>query len=146
MWYVFEGSLEPWNPKPIPKLWDLGQTKAPVGKITVDNMYNIYIYTGKNCMCVYTLKNNVYIYVIMFLFIPTTTVLLQALFCTCSCDHNRMLFPAPRHSTGYTRRLTHIQGDDLLHQAWFSSCWDHVNLLSKLWVFPKIMVPPNHPF
>ena len=28
MWYVFEGALEPWNPKPIPKLWDLGQTKA----------------------------------------------------------------------------------------------------------------------
>ena len=49
MWYVFEGTLEPWTPKPIPKfktlnveyffwyLWqvfcDLGQTKAPVGNV-----------------------------------------------------------------------------------------------------------------
>ena len=35
MWYVFEGALEPWNPKPIPKLWDLGQPKAPVGIVTI---------------------------------------------------------------------------------------------------------------
>ena len=35
VWYVFEGALEPWNPKPIPKLWDLGQTKAPVGNSAV---------------------------------------------------------------------------------------------------------------
>ena len=39
MWYVFEGALEPWNRKTIPKLWDLGQTKAPVGKYTMQGSY-----------------------------------------------------------------------------------------------------------
>ena len=49
VWYVFEGALQPWNLKPIPKLWDLGQTKAPVGNcwyVEVQDTYSNWFYVG----------------------------------------------------------------------------------------------------
>ena len=49
MWYVCEGALEPWNPKPIPKLWDLGQTQAPVGKHTIHGLYLTYLFYTFTC-------------------------------------------------------------------------------------------------